>query len=85
MSEAAQAVLTQALTLTVEDQRWLGEQLRDESEEIIEDESEIEGYAEWRDELDRRLQSVADGTANLVDADVAIARIRENLAKRRNP
>ena len=81
MSEAAQTLLTQVLALPLEEQQWLSGQLQEQRELPLEE--EIEGYAEWREELDRRLQSIADGTAVLIDADVAIADIRTKLAMRR--
>jgi putative addiction module component (TIGR02574 family) len=82
MSEAAQAVLNQALALTVEDQQWLIERLREEADESGEEGAGIEGYAEWREELDRRLQSVADGTAELIPFEEAMQQIRDEVAKR---
>ena len=82
MSEAAQNLLTQALALPPEDQHWLSHRLQEECEQTGDEGEDIEGYAEWREELDRRLQSIADGTAVLVPFEESMQRIREKVAER---
>ena len=81
MSEAAQTLLTQALALPPEDQYWLSNQLQEHDEPTDNEGEGIEGYAEWRMELDNRLQSIADGTAELVPAQDVLVRLREKYEK----
>lgn len=72
MSEAAQAILTKALELPVEDQQWLTDRLIEETESDEDD-------AEWQAELERRLDDVEKHPERLVDFDEAMKEIRQEL------
>ena len=72
MSEAAQAILTKALELPVEDQQWLTDRLIEETEA-----DEVD--TEWQDELARRLDDVEKHPERLVDFDEAMKEIRQEL------
>ena len=72
MSEAAQAILTKALELPVEDQQWLTDRLIEETESDEDD-------AEWQAELERRLEDVEKHPEQLVDFDEAMKEIRQEL------
>jgi Putative addiction module component len=78
MSEAAQALLSKALELPVEDQHWLTDRLIEETEEDEDD-------AEWQAELDRRLEEVEKHPERLLDFDETMKEIRQELqaARRR--
>jgi len=47
--------------------------------------SEEEAEAAWQEELQQRLDSVANGTAQLIDADQMFAEIEAYRAKKRQP
>ena len=72
MSEAAQAILTKALELPVEDQQWLTDRLIEETESDEDD-------AEWQAELERRLEDVEKHPERLIDFDEAMKEIRQEL------
>ena len=72
MSEAAQAILTKALELPVEDQQWLTDRLIEETEA-----DEVD--TEWQAELERRLDDVEKHPERLVDFDEAMKEIRQEL------
>ena len=72
MSEAAQAILTKALELPVEDQQWLTDRLIEETES-----DEVD--TEWQAELERRLDDVEKHPERLVDFDEAMKEIRQEL------
>ena len=79
MSGEANGLLQQALNLPPDERYHLAQQLLDslEGEELIPDDPE------YRAELDRRLQSVADGTAELIPWEEARENIRSELERRR--
>jgi hypothetical protein len=76
MSEAAQALLTNALELPLEDQQWLTDRL---IEEIEPEEDDVE----WQAELERRLDEVEKHPERLIDFDEAMREVREMLAAKR--
>ena len=80
MSDAATALLQQALTLTEDDRRWLADQL---DATLGPAESQLPDDPAFRAELNRRLQSIADGTAVLIPWEVARENIRVELERRR--
>ncbi len=85
MSEAAKKLLEQALALPeadrlmIADEIWasLGEQAQEEAAGQLMDDPE------FRAELERRLESVADGSAELIDGEQVFREARERLKKRR--
>lgn len=88
MSERANQLLAEILALPREERWEVTRQLLErEQEEIPElpesDESEEEAEARWREELDRRLASIADGTAELIPWEKARAEIAAELERRR--
>jgi len=76
MIEAAQALLTNALELPLEDQQWLTDRL---IEEIEPEEDDVE----WQAELERRLDEVEKHPERLIDFDEAMREVREMLAAKR--
>jgi putative addiction module component (TIGR02574 family) len=80
MSETVAKLLEQLLELPSEDRRLIAEQLQGslDAEQLPDD-------PEWRAEFDRRLQSVADGTAELIDGEQVFREARERLRARRQP
>jgi hypothetical protein len=88
VGERANRLLTEILSLPLDERRELTRQLLDrEDQEFPEfpetDETEEEARVRWQAELDRRLASVADGTAELIPIDEALDRGREELRRRR--
>ena len=79
MSEEAAKLFEQALALPDNEREELGQKLIDS----VENDDGLPDDPEWRAELDRRLQSVADGTAVFVDGDQTFREARERLQKRR--
>ena len=85
MSEAAKKLLEQALTLPeadrlmIADEIWasLGEQAQEEAAGQLMDDPE------FRAELERRLESIADGSAELIDGEQVFREARERLKKKR--
>ena len=76
MSEAAQAILTKALELPVEDQQWLTDRLIEETEADEDD-------AECQAELDRRLEEVEKHPERLIDGEQVMREVDEMLAAKR--
>lgn len=67
MSEAAQAVLNQAMKLSVEERERLADQLMSSIEEAPLTEAEAEALdAEWAPEIRRRIAELESGSAKLV-------------------
>ncbi|MBN1655080.1 MAG: addiction module protein [Deltaproteobacteria bacterium] len=62
MTSRARQILEEALTLPEEERLFLVEALK-ESFEPVEPQEEVD--AAWRDEINRRLKSIEDGTAVL--------------------
>jgi putative addiction module component (TIGR02574 family) len=79
MSDAATTLLQQALNLNADERYDLAQQILDSLEDDDLPEDPV-----WRAELDRRIQSVADGTAVLMDGEEVFRLAKERLAKRRN-
>ena len=73
MTSQARKILEEALALPEEDRLYLAEALQ-ESVEPIESQEEID--AAWRDELERRLKSIEDGTAVLLDGDEVMRELK---------
>jgi len=82
MSDAATALLQQAMTLTDDDRRWLADQL---DATLGPPESQLPHDPAFRAELDRRLQSIADGTAVLLDGEQVMRELRARYARGRQP
>ena len=80
MSDAAATLLQQALALPEPDRRWLADQL---DASLGEGESQLPDDPVFRAELARRLQSIADGTAELIPWEIARENIRTELERRR--
>lgn len=64
MTSRARQILEEALTLPEEDRLYLVEALQ-ESIEAVEPQEAVD--AAWREEIERRLKSIEDGTAVLHD------------------
>jgi putative addiction module component (TIGR02574 family) len=80
MSDAANTLLQQAMNLNPDERYELAQLLLDS----LEEDDGLPDDPEWRAELDRRIQSVADGTAVLIDGEEVFRRVKERLEKRRN-
>ena len=81
---AIASVLEQALELTEDERGRLIAQLLDSLEP--DDDDVVEGEAwesAWSAEIARRAQEVQDGTIELIDGDVALARVRAAVAARK--
>lgn len=76
MTESTERLLSQALSLPEADRCELANKLYDSLDEDFEDEA-------YYEELNRRLESVANGSAELLPADEAFATMRTELARRR--
>jgi len=66
MTSQARKILEEALALPEEDRVYLVEALQ-ESIEPVESQEEVD--AAWREEIVRRVKSIEDGTAVLLDGD----------------
>lgn len=77
MSDTVAKLLEQIMELPAEDRRTLAEQIQGslDAEQLPDD-------PEWQAEFERRLQSVADGTAELIPWEQAREDIRAELARR---
>lgn len=82
MSETVASLLERIMDLSAEDQRLIAEHIQ-ASLEAGEAADEMMADPEWRAEFERRLQSVADGTAELIPWEEAREQIRSELARRR--
>ena len=78
MSDAATTLLQQAPNLNPNERYELAQQLLDS----IEEDDGLPDDPEWRAELERCMQSVADGTAELIPWETARENIRAELARR---
>jgi putative addiction module component (TIGR02574 family) len=78
MSEAAAKLLEEALHLPPDERVQLAETILDsvDADDLMDD-------PEFRAELQRRLDSVADGTAVLLEPEDVFARVREHLRQKR--
>jgi len=82
MSDRVTSLLTEVMDLPVEERLVI-------TEHLLEDHSVREAAEEhwadpvWRAEMDRRLQSIEGGTAELIPWDEALVQIRAELARRR--
>ena len=76
-----------ALSLSPQERRDLADELfhsvSDEEIEQFDDDDDFELSPEQMAELERRIESVRNGTAVLIDADVALEQIRQALEERR--
>jgi putative addiction module component (TIGR02574 family) len=73
MTSRARKILEGALTLPEEERLYLAEALK-ESVEPVESQEEVD--AAWRDEIERRLKSIEDGTAVLLDGDEVMRELK---------
>ncbi len=76
---AIEAVIEEALKLSVEERTRLVQLLLDS----LDEEADPRHVAAWTEVIDRRMQEIADGRADLVDASDAIAQARAVAAARR--
>ena len=85
MSETAKKLLEQLLTLSESDRLMVADELwaslSDETQEAAAD--QFMDDPEFRSELERRLTSIADGTAELIDGEQVLREVRDRLKKRR--
>jgi putative addiction module component (TIGR02574 family) len=85
MSEAATTLLDQLLKLTEADRAMIAdrlwESLSDAKQQELIDETTDDPV--FQAELQRRLDSVADGTAELMEPGEVFANVREHLRRRR--
>ena len=77
MSDAATTLLEQALTLPADDRCWLVEQI---DASLGSCDGQLPDDPEFRAELDRRLRSIADGTAGLLDGEQVMRELMEKYA-----
>jgi putative addiction module component (TIGR02574 family) len=81
---AVASILEQALELTPEERGRLIAQLLDSLDPDDGDTLDDAGWrAAWSPEIERRLREVRDGTAQLVDGDAALTRVRAAAASRK--
>ncbi|MFM9960361.1 MAG: addiction module protein [Planctomycetaceae bacterium] len=77
-----------AMGLSPQDRLDLADELfhsvSDEEIEQFDDDDDFELSPEQMAELERRIESVRDGTAVLIDADVALEQMRQALEERRS-
>jgi putative addiction module component (TIGR02574 family) len=89
MSVTVESLLQQAMALPETEREQLARRLYDTlpplPEMPVEWDSEEEAEAAWQEELQRRLDSIADGTARLIDVDQMFAEIEAHRAKKRQP
>lgn len=85
MSETAKKLLEQVLTLSEADRVMIADELwASLSDEAQEQAAEaVLNDPEFQAELERRLASVADGTAELIDGEQVFREARDRLKKRR--
>ncbi len=83
MSEAATKLLEQLLLLPEDERAEVADRLWDSLGDAGADDPTED--PEFRAELQRRLDSVADGTAELIDGDEVLREARERLRRRRQP
>lgn len=87
MSVTIESLLEQAQTLPDADRAELARRLYDtlpplpEMPEVWTSEEEAE--AGWQEELQRRLDSIADGSAQLIDGDQVFAEVRARMREKR--
>jgi putative addiction module component (TIGR02574 family) len=79
MSETATKLLEQVLALPQEDRAMIAERLNDSLSEQTDEERDPAFEAE----LNRRLESVADGTANIIPWEQARTEMQAELERRR--
>ncbi len=82
MSDAATTLLGQALALPEDDRRWLVDQI---DASLDPGESHLPDDPAFRAELDRRLRTIADGTAVLLDGEQVMRELREKYSRGRRP
>jgi putative addiction module component (TIGR02574 family) len=78
VSETATKLLEQLLALPEEDRAAIADQLNESLGDLGDDLD-----PEFEAELQRRLDSVADGTAELIDGEQVFREARERIQKRR--
>ena len=87
MVVTVESLLEQAKSLPEADREELARRLYDTLPPLPEMpqawDNEEEAEAAWQAELQRRLDSIADGTAQLVDGEQAFAELRKRLAEKR--
>jgi len=80
MSEIATKLLEQLLTLPEADRAAIADRLNESLDELGDDLDPA-----FEAELNRRLESVANGTAELIDGEQVFREARERIQKRRQP
>ena len=89
MSASVESLLAQAKALSDTEREELARRLYDTLPPLPEMpvvwDSEEEAEAAWQEELRRRLDSVADGTAQLLDGEQVFAELQTRLREKRGP
>lgn len=78
MAATFDSVLNDALHLPLEERSRIAARLIESM-----DDDGLELSAPWEAEIERRIQSIKNGTARLIDHDEAIAGVRQKLARQR--
>ena len=82
MSETAAKLLEQILTLPKEERLMIAEQLQNDLDDGDHEAAVVNDPA-FRTELARRIETLASGSAELIDGDQVFREARERLQKRR--
>jgi putative addiction module component (TIGR02574 family) len=89
MSASVESLLEQAKTLSDADREELARRLYDTLPPLPEMpkvwDSEQEAEAAWQEELNRRLDEVASGTADCIPWDQALTEMQEALRRKHGP
>lgn len=79
MTATYDTVLQDALSLPLEERSRIASRLI----ESVDDGGDIELSPAWRTEIDRRVESVRNGTAELTEHDEVMTGVRQKLAQQR--
>jgi putative addiction module component (TIGR02574 family) len=79
MTAAADRLLQDVLRLPVEDRSRIATRII----ESVEDDEDFELSHAWQAEINRRVESIKDGSAQLVDHDQVMDSVRQKLALQR--
>ena len=79
MTAAAEMVLQDALSLPLEDRSSIAARLIDS----VDEGEDIKPSPAWRAEIDRRIESIRDGSAKLISHDEVMEGVRRRLAEQR--
>jgi putative addiction module component (TIGR02574 family) len=79
MTATFDTVLQDALRLPVEERSRMASRLI----ESVDDGDEVELSPAWRAEINRRVESILDGTAKLIEHEEVMTGVRQKLAQQR--